>query len=156
MANSRAFRSHYVWIAVLALAAPALLIGISLIRGPVPSAKLQTLRDDPMATWVPTKTSGPEERYETNDSKGLIVPTSARILRQLPLESNAHAAAALSEAVDAAKRSGWSIESPKPDTFAGSRYVQHDVSTLQITLRVSIVPADPPSPAYLYVGLQHH
>ena len=136
---------------ILAAVAALGLLVIVLARGggEEPSTKLQTLQDDPMATYVPPRGTLVDTDSQ-NEGMSLGEPVSARYSRMFELPAGT-AEDALRQARAAALEAGWKEIRLDDATFAGERVLPSGPANLTIAIfrDARILPKDVRPPALL-------
>jgi hypothetical protein len=136
--------------AVAALAVLVMVLG----RGEEPSARLQALEADPMATYVPSGGTLVDTDSQ-NEGSSLGKPVSARYTRMFQLSPGA-AARALEHAREAAEASGWVQVGRNERVYAADKRVPSGRIDLAVTLfRNSLLLPDDVKPPALLVSLRH-
>lgn len=138
---------------LVAVAALGVLV-IFLAGGEEPSAKLQALEDDPMASYVPPGGTLVDTDSQ-NEGTSLGKPVFARYTRMFELPPGT-AEDALRHARAAALDAGWKEVGSKDDVFSADRTLPTGGAHLGLTIfrDARILPEDVRPPALL-VNLRH-
>lgn len=140
---------------ILAAVAALAVLVVLLSRGEEPSARLEALKDDPMATYVPE--GGTLVDADTqNEGTSLGKPVSAQYTRIFELTAAA-AAGALERAREAAVAAGWTQAGTSGERgFVAEKRAPSGRLELAVTeFRDSLLLPDDVTPPALQVGLRH-
>jgi len=141
-----------------AVLAAGVLLAVAVPRDGDPGPQLRSLREDPLGRYVPP--GGRLVRTDANDkeSGGMFTKPSPATFRRLFAIPPDAGPAAMQDAVDAARASGWTVGAPLGDLGSTGR---KRLSTGEATMAVALItdaralPDDVPAPA-LTIGLEHN
>jgi hypothetical protein len=146
-------------VAVAAVAVAAAAAGC-LHDGDEPSAKLQALEADPMATYEPPDAELVDTESQSEGETTLGKPQGARYTRLFALQGDGEQA--FDDAVAAARSAGWTFEEePSTDAFGGTvglatRTLSTGTARLSISLLVDEqVVREGVDPPALRISLEH-
>ncbi len=143
--------------AILVAAAALGVLVLALARGEEPSAQLQALKADPMATYAPPGGTLVQTRSQ-NEGSSLGKPVSARYTRMFQIGAGT-GERALERAAKAAADAGWAV-GPRSTAFPDVVGADRSVPSGRIQLHVSVfrdsrILPDGVRPPALQVSLRH-
>ncbi len=138
---------------ILAAVAALAVLVIVLSRGEEPDARLQGLKSDPMATYMPPGGTLVDAKSE-NEGTSLGKPVSASYTRMFELGADA-AAQALDHAGEAAVAAGWKIGEREPRAFVAEKTLPSGRAELVVGLfRDSLLLPKDVTPPALQISLR--
>jgi hypothetical protein len=138
---------------ILAAVGVLAVLVVVLSRGEEPSARLQGLKSDPMATYLPPGGMLVDSKSE-NEGTSLGKPVSASYTRMFELGADA-AAQALDHARAAALAAGWKLGEREPRAFVAEKQLASGRAELVVSLfRDSLLLPKDVTPPALQISLR--